>query len=142
MNNRNTREIQDILKTKYNIKLQATSRQYLANYVTYIIGPNTTISSAQSQLSILVRKVLATQTSLKGISTKEKRFQFLLQALLQDYTATKATIDSQSKSITLDKGLTLLQEREVEMSLVTYTILVRQGNFKKFNQRNRPKLSS
>ncbi len=83
---------------KYKEKLQITERQYLMNFINYRMSTNIFIKKTWTHLVKLTWKIITIQKDMSNLFKSKRRFQVLLQLLLNEYTVIWDVIDVQNKS--------------------------------------------
>ncbi|KAF4546873.1 Hypothetical protein D9617_121g039630 [Elsinoe fawcettii] len=100
------------LKSKYYKQTDAQGRQLQKEFVTYIMGEDTTISDAWSHLTTLGRRVDGSSTGhVKVFSIPERKIQQLLAALPPSWDSTRDAIDAQP-GLTVNQIYNILKEKE------------------------------
>ena len=112
-----SKEAWDALRFKYRDRLRKIGMQSLVEFIGYKMRVDGSIDEAWAHLRKLGRKIAATLPDMSAFSKPDRRFQALLQALPEEYTAICDVISVQD-TLDVEKGLQKLQEKEAQLKVL------------------------
>ena len=104
------------LVNKYKIKLQTIERQYFVELVNYKKFSNMNIEFIYIDITKKSRKIAKLQSNMKSIALLARRFQTLLQSLLDEYNIIRDVIDAQINS-NIETSIQKLQEKKTQLQI-------------------------
>lgn len=110
-----TKKIYSFLLNKYKKKLQIIERQFMMNLINYRKSFDKIIEKIWTEIFRLARKVCATRSKLKILSSLKKRLSTLLRSLSKEYFNIRDHIDAQD-NFDLDIFIQKLQEKKAQLS--------------------------